>query len=323
MGNNQSRPTGPLTDKEILDSLKHSGFPLEIRLLQAFNEGGFDPTPPHRFLLGEGEERSAEIDVTARAMETLADHRGLLLLTLMVEAKQIDERKAFVAFKWKQPTPLEMRAARMRFCGLPTYQVLRNGVDLGGRFSQFLSGGEKPAMAALDGLNQAPLCHHWCFVRENPKRDWRPEATQEDDMRQSFRKLVHATTWLERESAVFFLRHAGDSPLWRLEVKFPTIVIATPQLYTFDALTNTLEGTPRLILREMYEVGGEIHARYVDVVTEKEIPNLMLRYREAARALRTACDEGAGELSKIVEEQRMSQEKLDREAAAKGSLRGG
>ena len=50
---------------------------------------------------------------------------------------------------------------------------------------------------------------------------------------------------------------------------------------------------------------------------------LMLRYREAARALRAACDEGAGELSKIVGEQRMSQEKLDRDAAAKGSLRRG
>jgi hypothetical protein len=152
-------------------------------------------------------------------------------------------------------------------------------------------------------------------VRENPKREFRIEAIQEDDMRQSFRKLVNATTWVERGSALFSLRNQGD-PQWRLEVKFPTIVIATPQLYTFDPLTNTLGKTPSLTLREMYEVGGEVHARYVDVVTENEIPNLMSRYREAARALRTACDQGAGELSEIVEEQRMRQEKLDREHLA-------
>jgi hypothetical protein len=311
VGNNKPRPIGPLTDEEIRDSLKHSGFPLEIRLLQAFDEGGFDPTPPHRFILGEGDkERSAEIDVTARAMEVLADNRGLLLLTLMVEAKQIDERVAFVGFKWKQPTPHEMRAARIRFSGLPTCQVLSDGPN-DARFTQFLLGGEKPPMVALDGLNQAPLCHHWCFVRENPKREFRIEATQEDDMRQSFRKLVHVTTWLERESARFFWQN--PEPLqWRLEIKFPTIVIATPQLYTFDPLTNDLAKTQSLTLREMYDVGGEIHARYVDVMTETEIPNLMSRYRQAARALRTACDQGALELSDIVEEQRIAREKLGR-----------
>ncbi|MBV8757095.1 MAG: hypothetical protein JO257_07470 [Deltaproteobacteria bacterium] len=310
MGNNRDRPTGPLTDEEILESLKHSGFPLEIRLLQAFDDGGFDPSPPHRFVLGGGDkEQSAEIDVTARAMETLAEHRGLLLLTLMVEAKQVDERVTFVGFKWKQPTPLEMRAARMRFCGLPTCKVLNTGVD-GGRFDQFLLGGEAPAMAALDCLNEAPLCHHWCFVRDSRKHGF-IEATQEDDMRQSFRRLVHATTWLERGSALYALRHPADAPLLRLEIKFPTIVIATPELRTFDPLTNTLEKTQSLTLREMYEVGGEVHARYVDVVTEGEIPNLMARYRKAARALRAACDQGAGELSKIVAEQRTRQQTLD------------
>ena len=97
----------------------------------------------------------------------------------------------------------------------------------GGAFDQFLVGGAKPAMAAFDDFNKAPLCHHWCFVRDNPKREW-IEATQEEDMRHSFRKLVHATTWLERESALFFLRH--ESPQWRLEIRFPTIVIATPHL---------------------------------------------------------------------------------------------
>jgi hypothetical protein len=308
MGDNA--PTGPLTEDEILNSLKRSGFPLEIRLLQAFDEGNFDPTPPHRFILGEGDkERSVEIDLTARAMETLADHRGLLLLTLMIEAKQIHERVSFVGFKWKQPTPLEMRVGRMRFCGLPTCKVLNNGVD-GGQFDQFLVGGAKPAMAAVDVLNEAPLCHHWCFARENKHKFI--EATQEDEMRQSFRRLVHATTWLERESALFRLRNPGDPPQWRVEIKFLTIVIGTPHLYTFDPLTGALEKTQRLILREMYEVGGEIHARYVDVVTEAEIPHLMSRYRQAARDLSTAFDNGQWELNAIVDEQRARQEAFDR-----------
>lgn len=300
---------GPLTEQEILNALKRSGFPLEIRLLQAFDEGGFDPTPPHRFTLGEGDkERSVEIDLTARAMETLAEHRGLLLLTLMIEAKQIHERVSFVGFKWKQPTPLEMRVGRTRFCGLPTCKVLNNGMD-GGQFDQFLLGGATPAMTAVDVLNEAPLCHHWCFVRESKQKFI--EATQEDDMRQSFRRLVHATTWLERESALFSLRNLAVKQ-WRLEIKLPTVVIATPHLYTYDPLSGELEKTPSLILREMYEVGGEIHARYLDVVTEAEIPNLMKRYREAARRLREACDSGQWQLETIVDEQRARQEKIDR-----------
>lgn len=311
MGND--KPSGPLTDDEILDAVRRSGYPLEIRLLQAFDEGGFDPTPPHRFILGEGDkERSAEIDVTARAMETLADHRGLLLLTLMIEAKQIHERVSFVGFKWKQPTQLEMRVGRMRFCGLPTSKVLNNGVD-GGQFDQFLLGGATPAMAALDVFNEAPLCHHWCFVRDSKHKFI--EATQEEDMRHSFRKLVHATTWLERESALFRLRHPSDHQ-WRVEIKFPTIVVATPHLYTFDPLSGALAKTQSLILREMYEVGGEVHARYVDVVTEAEIRNLMARYRAAARALCTAVDEGAYEISAIVDEQRGRQQRLDNEELA-------
>jgi hypothetical protein len=77
MANDKPRPTGPLADAEILESLKRSGFPLEIRLLQALDEGGFDPSPAHRFILGEGDkERSAEVDLTARPMESLAEHRG-------------------------------------------------------------------------------------------------------------------------------------------------------------------------------------------------------------------------------------------------------
>ncbi len=40
-------------------------------------------------------------------------------------------------------------------------------------------------------------------------------------MRNSFRKPVHATTWLERNSALFSLRNPGTPPQWRLEIKDP------------------------------------------------------------------------------------------------------
>lgn len=194
------------------------------------------------------------------------------------------------------------------------FKVLNNGVD-GGQFDQFLLGGARPAMAAFDVFNEAPLCHHWCFVRENKHKF--VEATQDEDMRHSFRKLVHATTWLERESALFRLRHPSD-PQWRVEIKFPTIVVATPHLYTFDPLSGALEKTQSLILREMYEVGGEVHARYVDVVTEAEVPNLIARHRAAARALCTAVDEGAHAISAIVDDQRGQQQRLDNAQLADG-----
>lgn len=66
----------------------------------------------------------------------------------------------------------------------------------------------------------------------------------------------------------------------------------------------------------MYEVGGEIHMRYVDVLTESEIPNLMVRCQAAARALCAAVDQSAHEISAIVDEQRSRQQRLDHEELA-------
>lgn len=306
----REQPAGPLSEEQILKSVEYSGFPLEIRLLQAFHDGNFDPTPGQRFVFGVGDkERSAEVDLTARAMETLPGSRGLLLLTMFVEAKRMSERVAFVGFKWKQPSLHEMRSIRTRLSGLPSCGVLSNGVD-GVRVQQVLLGGDSPPMAALDVLNQAPVCPQWCVVRDSAKRE-RPEALKDDDLRDSFRRLVHATTWVERDSAQFFVKRSAGSGQWRVEIKFPTVVISTRQLYAYDPLSQALETTDHLILREMYEVGGEVHERYVDVVTEHSVGDVMARYREAARGLNEACGRNASELQTIVEEQLDSQRRLD------------
>src|SRR4051812_23733154 len=126
----KTRKTGLLDDTEIISALQHSGFPLEIRLLQAFHEGGFDPIIGHRFIPGQ-DERSAEVDLIAYTGAALANHRGHVYVKAMVEAKQLGQRVAFVGFKWKKPDAHEMRSMRIRFSGSPTCQVLANVLDRG------------------------------------------------------------------------------------------------------------------------------------------------------------------------------------------------
>ena len=298
------KKTGPLKDAEIKAALQHSGFPLEIRLLHAFDAAGFDPVIGHRFIPGEG-EKSAEVDVMANALGTLANSQGDVLLRAMVEAKQFIERMAFVGFKWKQPDAHTMRSLRIRFSGRPTCQVLadaRNQQDL----VQLMLGPPGPIAAALDPLNEAVVCHHWAEVQDHEKFDF--IAKQDDTHRDSFLKLVRVTTWLEEDTATMLTRTPGKPPLLRIQILSPTIVIATPHLYVYDSITGTLETTSSLILDQTHDAGGKVHRRFVDVVTEAGLPQFIDRYHRTLEGLRAACDKHLNDLSSIAHKQSRASE---------------
>lgn len=293
----------PLTESEIMAAIQHSGFPLEIRLLQAFQDAGFDPTIGMRFIPGEG-EKSAEVDLMARCRAPLTEYKGQVYLTALIEAKQLGQRVNFVGIRWKQPDAHSMRAMRIRFSGVPTCQVLANSSS-SGKLVQLMLGGDDPIARALDPLNEPNVCPHWAYARETKPNSPNShiEARKEDDARESFAKLVRVTTWLERDNASFLASRAGKSPTLRLQILAPTIILATPHLYLYDPVTQTLEKTDSLILQEMHEFGGTVHARYIDVVTESALPTLMDRYRRVVKGLQAACDRHIQQLMDLANEQ--------------------
>jgi hypothetical protein len=292
------KAAGPLTEEEIKSSLKHSGYPLEIRLLQAFHEADFDPTIGHRFIPGEG-AASAEIDLIARCRAELKEYVGFVGLQAVIEAKSLGARVAFVGLKWKAPTTHEMRVMRLRFSGVPSCLVL-DTPDQG--LSQLLLGGETPLAASLDPLNDAAVCPHWAYVRDSGKHDF-VEASREPAARESFAKLARVTTWLECENASSLRSNPGNPPLLQIQARFPTIVLGTEQLYLYDATADKLERVDHLILQEQFEANGEIVGRYVDVVREAALPQLIARYRSVTSSLRDACDAHATELIEIARRQ--------------------
>jgi hypothetical protein len=307
MGTPKPKPTGPLTDDQIKGALQHSGFPLEIRLLQAFHEAGFDPVIGHRFIPGDG-EKSAEVDVMAYAGAPLANHKGSVHLKAMIEAKQLPERKVFVGLKWKQPVPHEMRSMRIRFSGRPTCRVLCEGPN-GQELVQIMLGPPGPIAEALDPLNEPIVCHHWCYVQDDSKFEF--VAEQDDRHLDSFSKLIRVVTWLEEDTAAVFARRPSGE-LLRVQILSPTIVLGTPHLYIYDPLQpETLEKASSIILHQMHEAGGKVHGRYVDVVTEDGLPEFIDRYRRAAARLQVACDKHIGALLEITEKQRLSQIEID------------
>lgn len=286
------KPSTPLTEQDIMGALKHSGYPLEIRLLQAFEEAGFDPSIGTRFK-PDMDAPSVEVDLIARCGAALAKSHGHVYLTAMVEAKQLGERVAYVGFKWKQPDRHSMRSMRIRFSGIPTCKVLPKISD--NSLIQLMLGDDEPLAAALDPLNEPTVCRHWCYVRQSAKNkdeagNPQIEAKKEDEARLSFEKLVRVTTWLEQDHASHLVRHSGNPPLLRIQLLLPTIILSTPTLYLYDALSNELVPTDRLILEEMYEAAGTTHARYVDVLTDRALPAFIERYKQVVGALQSACN---------------------------------
>lgn len=291
----KDKPTGALSDNEITDALRLSGFPLEIRLLQQFDAAGFDPIVGFRLMLDEA-GKSVEVDVMAYATASLADYKGQIYLKAMIEAKQLVDRRVFVGMKWKQPTAHEMRSLRIRLSGRPTCQVLSDGPG-GQDLIQLMLGGAEPVAAAIDSLNEGIVCSNWAYVQDS--KQFGVMALQDTEHRDSFAKLIRVVTALEEDTANHLTRTPGKPPMLQLQILSPTIVLGTPHLYVFDPLTEQLERTPRLILQQMFEAGGRVHARLVDVVTETGLPDFIDRYRRVVAALKTACDKRVDLLQQI------------------------
>jgi hypothetical protein len=295
-------PLEPLTESEILDAVGASGYPLEIRLLKAFTDGGMDPTIGFRVSSAPGESR--EIDILASLIEHVAPGNGKLInitLRLVIEAKSLEPGAAFIGFPWNRPTPHEMRVHRMHFGGLPSNRVIR---EL--RRDSDAINGAGGLSEAFDALNVAPVCVQWSVARRTKQGggEQRPIATHDDPFWKGLDGTVRAAHALMHEHSTYKWSPTNYLVIFEL----PVLAIATPGLWLLDATNPShsppLRQTQHLILGRMFQLEEHVEYRFVDVVTEGGVPALIAGCKSVITELKLRVAANAEALMSIGDQQR-------------------
>lgn len=287
-----------LSDAEVLNALKASGFPLEIRLLEAFSKGGMNPSIGLRVAKDDGTSR--EIDIVASLSRTidLGSKRTLALtLRLLVEAKSMPSASAWVGFPWTRPTPNELRKARIQFGGRPSC-----GIAATIEGEETVS--DLPGVAeAFDSMNAPPVCVQWAVVRHIKKQaDDKPFADHEDSHWKGIDGVVRSCATLAAQETSRLL-WTGEHAL---TVNIPVLAVGTPQIRLVDARSSELPATscsPAIILHSTFDLGADIDQRTVDVVSESGIPDLIQRCERTMDALAEALARNADRVVEIARSQ--------------------
>jgi len=294
-------PLDPLTESEIVDAVAASGYPLEIRLLKAFTDGGMDPTIGFRVSSAPGESR--EIDILASLIEHVAPGDGRLItiqLRLVIEAKSLEPGAAFIGFPWNQPTTHEMRVHRMHFGGLPSNRVIR---EL--RRDSDTINGAGGLSEAFDALNDATVCVQWSVARRTkPGNEQRPIANHDDSFWQGLDGTVRAAHTLMLEHSTYKWTPTNYLVIFEL----PVLAVATPNLWLLDATAPSqpppLQPVQHLILGRMFQLEEHVEYRLVDVVSEAGVPALITACKSVITELKSRVAANAYALMSIGDQQR-------------------
>lgn len=292
-----------LTEEELLRALSASGFPFEIRLLEAFTRGGMNPTLGARVAKGDGTSREIDIVASLERQIALGDERQLTLtLRLLVEAKSMAPGTAWVGFTWAAPSSETLRAARAQFGGRPTCG-LDEQLDAEGLLSDLPGVSE-----AFDAMNGCPVCVQWAVVRHLKRQgDEVPFADHEDSHWKGIDGVVRSCGTLAREKTASLLWSSEYS----VTINVPVLAVATPQIRLVDAREhplNTTKGVPAVLLHSTFDLGEGIDRRTVDVVSEGGIPDLIERCNRTIDDLQSALEASGREVADIAAKQRSAAE---------------
>jgi hypothetical protein len=314
------QPSDGLEQEEILAALAASGYPLEIRLLRAFTDGGMDPIIGFRVSDLPGESR--EIDLIAHFTRSVPVSGGYVIqvaLRLLIEAKSLEPGAAFVGFPWTRPSDHDLRVGRARFGGAPSYRVDRRleqddqtVVGPGGL-------GE-----AFDSMNASPTCVQWAVARRTkPGQEQRTIATHDDIFWQGIDGIVRSSHTLMTEHST----HPWPKDVRLIVFEMPVLVVGTTNLWVFDATNPTpasaLTSASRITLTRMFQVGPVVQDRLVDVVSEGGVPEFIEACRVTIDELEKRVGRHAAALIGLAQRQRSKLEELELEEAATAFERGG
>lgn len=295
--------------------------------MKAFTDAGMEPRIGVRTRVG-GLEATKELDLLAQATrqvpfvpsgQTETSLHIRLTLRAVIEAKALDSTSAFVGFRWGEGAGHELRFRRTRFGGAPSVRVLTEFDDAD---ALFLSDGG--LAEALDPLNSGTACVQWAIARRKKDGDGRggPKffADHDEPYWKGLDTIVRASSARLREHCRAL--RSGETSV-SLTSEIPMLVIATPTLYVFDAVAETLAEVDHLILTRQFEVDGEIVDALVDVVSEGGVPRMIERYKQAAEALATRVAPRAHEIVAAAASQRARLQEIARHSAVEAMLGAG
>ena len=262
-------PGAEIQQAEIESAVARSGYPLEIRLLEAFEAAGMGPqigtlTRPADTTHPKERVPTREIDIVARLSHRLPlGERDAIYtsLSLTVAAKNLAPSAAMVGFKWKAVPSRELQLLRGRIGGSPTT------VFDGYPEANALACGEGGFSDAFEPLSRAPICVQWAIARrddamEQEKRYWRDLDV-----------LVRAEWTNAVADSHAYL--GSRSPVKLLHFQLPVLVVATKALYVCSALENKLDQIDWFTLRRTFDLGDRADERLVDIVTESGLPKFI------------------------------------------------
>ncbi len=272
-------PNAEIEQTDIESAVMRSGYPLEIRLLEAFERANMSPQIGTLFRPPDATHPrdpapAREIDIVAHLShrQPLGELDAIYAnLSLIVAAKNLASTAAMVGFKWKDVPKRELELLRSQIGGSPT--TVLDGYP------------EANALACADGgfcdafepLSRAPVCVQWAIAR-------RDDAIEQE--RRYWRDLD-------------VLIRAERSPVKLLRFQVPVLVVATRTLHVCVALENRFEQVDWFTLRRTFDLGDRVEERLVEVVTEKGLPNFIEACRRTMDGITAVVSARSGEIASI------------------------
>lgn len=320
-------PHAPIEQHEIEEAVLRSGYPLEIRLLEAFESAGMAPqigtlVRPEQRRAPKDHLATREIDIVAHLTHRLAlgarTKKGQdaihTTLSVLVAAKNLAASAAIVGFKWRDVPKRDLLLARCRFGGSPT-TVLDGYPE-----ANTLAYGEGGLADAFEPLAGAPVCVQWSIARRGESLDQEKRYWQDLD-------VLVKTEWSNAVATSHGLLD-GRGVAKVLLFQLPVLVVATNAFHIYDALAKQKPFTEVdwFTLRRQFDLGDRAEERLIDVVTEAGLPRFIEACKKTMAGIAQRIDTRSEEVAGLATAQHAKYEHASREAlldAAAAATRGG
>jgi hypothetical protein len=262
----------------VLDVVRKAGYPLELRLYRSLNEDNqvsvqYNPVLKHP----DGGVREVDLVANVHSAHGHSAH-GFASVRVAIEAKGLPDDAAFVGFCADDAaTASPDIALRCVVAGYPSFGVIPETLG-----PEALDGSR--LLSAFAALAEAPSqCVQWCVARQ-------ARAEHEQAFHNAFDALVLTShTFALRYSHAAYKR-AAQSPKARLQALSiqHALVVRNDSLFRYDVGNDTVVKTGWLTLRRQFDMGDYSDQRLIDVFEERELPEMLGRYKQTAESLREA-----------------------------------
>lgn len=279
----------PISDTEITDALRRSGYLLEARVEKVLEQYGYyveansaypDPTT----------QKSRELDLHALAAHKTIGEYGFFFPVLLIECVNNPQPLAFLT---KRPLTQFLFYQELKMAGLPVKVVPKKGSREWTPLAEFL------LMNKYQHYCKGPVATQFCsFAKKRQKDEW--AALHEGPHFDAFQKLCDATAYFQDKH--FKSWRFADKESMNVEIYYPVLVVQ-------GRLLQARSGKRTLVVKDVNHVQyrrtvirrDRAIDYHIDVVTEgylgrylslldKEVQEMVRRTKRRSREIREAIE---------------------------------